>query len=952
MSTKVKKAKFSFKKDKADKAEISEKDKNYNEKTKLYLIFSFLLPMLLMIIGFANKKVYPFGDQQILVTDLWHQYYPFFRLLHEKLQTGGSLLYTWKSGMGTNFISLMSYYAASPLNFLSIFVSEKYLREALAAIVILKISCAGLFFAIFLKKTFGKNDLSLCIFSVLFALCSYIMGYYWNVIWIDTVALLPLVVLGVEQLVKEGKYRLYVIALALSLISNYYIGLFICIFTVFAFFISSLFFRISFKKFWVRVGQIAIFTIISAGIAAFILIPTFDALQLTHSVNNTFPKNITWYENFRDIIGNMMAFHEPTSVDGLPNLYCGTLCMVLLGVYLRSPKIMIREKIVSIAMLVFIVVSCNMNILNYLWHGMHFTNQIPYRFAFLFSFMLVTMAYRAYTVIADGGLKLLDCILILAVGIAFFSISYGTQEDNKVILYTLIVFLLYTIFIFLHERKILKLEYMRVLIGLVVLVEMSFNVKYGIESVRTTTRTGYPSNSDEVSAELDKIYEKEEDNTDLYRIELSSWYTLNDPALYSYNGVSQFSSMANESMSKWCDGLGLLGSAGGNRYFYASTSPLTNIFTNVKYVMAKDGYNADTFSMQQVSSTDSVATFENIYDVALGFMTEDGILDFDPESYSNPFEAQNEWLKESTDITEDLFEPIQVKDVGHKGLTVTKSDYGKYSYSEESGTTEEEYFLKYNYLVPDNQMIYAYTDISAGKSNCLTLEEGVQLHSYNIKKQPYIFPVGQFEEGTTVTLKMPIETDDCNGNATVYLYTINEDVLKQAYEYYSQSKLNVTSYKDTKVNATINAQSDGLLYTSIPYESGWTVKVDGEEVETYAAGKAMLSIYLTAGEHTIEYSYIPAGFVMGMVISVTSILILVALYIIERKRRKDKMIVVKYPALFDTTNVHMLTFSKNKSVDETDSDTDTEKNTDESEENSDKSENNDNSQEESKTDKE
>lgn len=933
MVTETKKQPFAAKAKKDSKPKKISKDKG---DTKLYLILSFFLPMILMVIGFGQAKVFPFGDQQILVTDLWHQYYPFFQILHEKLQHGASLLYTWKSGMGTNFIALIAYYAASPLNLLSILVSDTYLREALTAILILKISCAGLFMAIFLKRTFGKNDLSLVIFSVLFALCSYILGYYWCCIWIDTVALLPLVVLGLEQILKEGKYRLYVIALALSLISNYYIALFICIFAVFAFCIGGLFLRVPFKKFLLRTAQVIGCSLVAAAIAAVIILPTYNALQLTHSVDNSFPTTITWYENFRDIIANMGGYHEPTSVDGLPNIYSGVLCIVMLGIFLRSPKIMLREKIASVLMLAFILVSCNMNILNYLWHGMHFTNQIPYRFAFLFSFIFVTMAYRAYTVIADGGLKPLDIAAIIAIGLIYFSLSYKVQE-NKAVLYTLITFLVYTFIIFLHERKLLNLDIFRFATILVVIVEMTFSVKFGIKSVRTTTRTDYPTKGASVTAELENIYSQDDEK--FYRTELSSWYTLNDPAMYNYNGVSQFSSMANEKISKWCTGMGLPASAGGNRYYYASTSPLTNIFTDVKYMLAKDGYNADTFAFDEFSSTDGVTSFKNKYSVGLGFMVKDsGVLDFDPEQYSNPFEAQNEWLKETTGITEDLFTPVEVKDVGHKGLYVTKGDYGKYTYSELQDNEEAEYFLKYNYLAPNTNMLYAYTSVSAGKSDCYTMLEGSSLHTYNIKKQPYIFPMGSFDAGATVTLKMPIDKEECNGSATIYVYSMNQDVFEKAYEYYKTSVLDITSFGDTKIKGTVNAAEDGILYTSIPYEKGWTVKVDGEKAETLMAGKAMLAVKLTSGSHEIEYSYKPEGFVAGAILSVGGILLLVALYIIERKRKKDKMVVAKYPALFDSANVHMLTFRKKKSKDETDDEKSEEKSEDKKSDENDKKE--------------
>ena len=164
---------------------------------KRYLLLSMLLPMLLVAVGWIVLEVHPFGTRQILVTDFWHQYYPFLCILQEKLKHGESLLYTWQSGMGSNFAAMMAYYTASPLNLLTLLVPASMLRDTVTGLVLLKIGAAGGFFAAFLKGTYGRNDSSLCLFGTMYALCDFMMGYSWNIIWLDTVALLPLVMLGV-----------------------------------------------------------------------------------------------------------------------------------------------------------------------------------------------------------------------------------------------------------------------------------------------------------------------------------------------------------------------------------------------------------------------------------------------------------------------------------------------------------------------------------------------------------------------------------------------------------------------------------------------------------------------------------------------------------------------------------------------------------------------------------
>ena len=94
-------------------------------------IVSFLIPFTIMLAAFAVYSIHPFGKNQMLVVDLWHQYYPFFRVVREKLLTGGSFFYSWENGLGTNFLSLISYYAASPLNWISVFFSDAHVRDAL-----------------------------------------------------------------------------------------------------------------------------------------------------------------------------------------------------------------------------------------------------------------------------------------------------------------------------------------------------------------------------------------------------------------------------------------------------------------------------------------------------------------------------------------------------------------------------------------------------------------------------------------------------------------------------------------------------------------------------------------------------------------------------------------------------------------------------------------------------
>ena len=84
---------------------------------RLYLC-AFFLPFLICILICVRNRVYPFGETCILHVDMYHQYAPFFTEFMDKLKHGGSLLYSFRLGIGSDFVSLFAYYLASPFNWL------------------------------------------------------------------------------------------------------------------------------------------------------------------------------------------------------------------------------------------------------------------------------------------------------------------------------------------------------------------------------------------------------------------------------------------------------------------------------------------------------------------------------------------------------------------------------------------------------------------------------------------------------------------------------------------------------------------------------------------------------------------------------------------------------------------------------------------------------------------
>ena len=187
-------------------------------KSRDGLMIAFFVPVLVMICIFAQRGIFPFGERCFLRTDMYHQYAPFFSEFQHKLRTGGSLLYSWDVGMGVNFAALYAYYLASPLNWLILLCPKKFIIEFMTIMIVLKIGLSGLSFAWYLKKHSQNCILGGGFFGIFYALSGYMAAYSWNIMWLDCILLFPLIVYGLERLVKEQKGMLYCVTLGLSIL--------------------------------------------------------------------------------------------------------------------------------------------------------------------------------------------------------------------------------------------------------------------------------------------------------------------------------------------------------------------------------------------------------------------------------------------------------------------------------------------------------------------------------------------------------------------------------------------------------------------------------------------------------------------------------------------------------------------------------------------------------------
>jgi len=852
-------------------------------KNPLWLILAFLLPFLGMWIGFAVCGVHPFGDRQMLYSDLREQYYPFLQEFQARLQNGESLFWSWDGGLGTDYGSLIAYYIASPLNLLTVFFPAAMLRDVMTFLLTVKVGCAGLFFAIMLKSIFRRNDVSITIFGWMFAFCSFIMGYYWDTIWMDTVALLPLVFLGLYKLVTEGKFILYVSTLALAVFCNYYLGAFICYFCVIAFFAIAAIRGVFGRPFLGRLLQFGGCSLLGGGLTAFLLLHAAHALSYTDSAASGGLKNFEFYDSYLDVIGNMLAFNKPTAMEGLPNLYCGVLPLLLIAVYLRSRKISLEDKIINCLFLVFFIFSTNFNALDFILHGFRFPNMLPGRYTFLISFVILIIGYRGLLLLRDISQKDLWAIAIL--GTAMIGLS-ATSLTREKLLANIVLMTAYLLFLFLYERKYLRKKALTVFLCVLVAGEMASSVVLSMDTVGKTSYTNYPYRQEELT-ELNETLENMDPT--FWRTEMSCRYYLNDGVMYRYRGIGQFSSTANRNVTKLMSAMGF--TTGANSYYYNFSSPINNSLLGLKYITSRSGDLVGGSKTEFFYEENGLKVYQNTAFLGAGFMVDDSIEEL---QYTNsPFQVQNRLFQKLTGSGDSIFFRNSWKsfeDYNFESLTVNGSDFA-YTTGDMDGT------LDLTFKAENTGTYYAYMRVSGGGDITVTTESG-KTYKHPVASLRYIAPVCEVTANETITVRIEADREEENRNISFYLYYFNEDNFNRGWDNLKDETWNPTDFSDTHLKGDITVKKDGLFCTVIPYTEDWSLYVDGKETEirpmlggdyyvngnyrsTYAA--PYIGAYLTEGTHSVELRYTPKGFYPGLIISLTCLVTLIVLGIIFRK---------------------------------------------------------------------
>jgi uncharacterized membrane protein YfhO len=341
-------------------------------------------------------------------------------------------------------------------------------------------------------------------------------------------------------------------------------------------------------------------------------------------------------------------------------------------------------------------------------------------------------------------------------------------------------------------------------------------------------------------------YLRQEDDS-FHRIEKTYSYNLNDSLGMGYKGVTHYSSNFNAKLMEFNRSLGLAQNWIWNGY--AGSTPLTDSLYDIKYILSKSAmpndYNRVVFSGEAV-------VYGNPYDLPIAFFSGGPINHIDLNGYDY-FRNQNNLINALCGYDAGCFVPVKYLDV-----TIPESGMTEFSF-----TAENDYPIYLSFPAWNNSGGALYIN-------------GRYASNYFTGDDNHIHYAGQFDPGAEIIIGFDTDVTEL-GLLGAYIYYLDMDKLDQATDRLKKGGLYNITYRRSHIEAQVDAPTDGVMFTSIPYDKGFMLKVDGKKAVYGSLNDTFLIFNIDKGSHTVEISFIPQGFIVGLCLSVFSLLFFIAM---------------------------------------------------------------------------
>ncbi len=686
------------------------------------------------------------------------------------------------------------------------------------------------------------------------------------------------------------------------------------------------------RHFIKSVGRVAMWSVLAAGIAALAILSAKYSLGFGKDEFSHPSWDVTQKFDLFDLLYKFLpSSYDTVRPAGLPFVYCGTLTLILVPAFFLCKKISNREKVASAIFILFFVGSFATSTIDLIWHGFQKPNWLNYRYSFMLSFFLLVLAYKAFDRIAYVSRKALlgtTAFVALFVLIVQRLDDYLTEQNEYIkvrpfatIWLCLGCLLVYFTLICLMPRvKRVNRESVAIVLAFVVCVEMFLNGLSEMNSLDSDVTYSKYSRYNNALKTFLPIAETIQANDDgFYRTEKTYHRKTNDNFALNMKGLSCSTSALNR---ETIDFLASMGYAGASHWSkYVGGNPVSDSIMGIKYLITDRDmsvfYGQPIYLNEQFEYDEDLATvsnpdvYLNPYALSLAFGVSQDFTAFHPYKvttdgnkegvYGNPMEQLNAMITAMLGETEtvQVFKPaVQI------GEPVTEnSKFSSYNTMYDRCIPEDvskDAKLTYTFSIPTDTELFMYVPCGEYPREVKIKANGTSKGGFAGDSDTTYRCMVSLGTYSSDTLSLELTLNNSSNN--LYLLKKDSERPYQSLVYYidwevfenAMARLAQTQYiidpscTDDHLTGTMTtAQDNQMILTTIAYDEGWHILVDGQEVELSEAADALISFTVDkAGEHTIEMKYMPSVVKLGIVCSILCTVIFILLAVLWRWLKK------------------------------------------------------------------
>ena len=844
-------------------------NKSLFQRVKLYAIPG-LITCAVIVFIYVFKGIWPFGANRIDYFDNMQQVAPLYAHLWDWMHGKASLWFDWYTGFGTNVsMSISAFSMLSPFNLLLYLFPRTLILESISILTLVKMIFMAVAMYAYINKKYNSLSYNMkVVFSLMYTFCGYTVLYgSCFTPWMDIVALFPLLMLAYENMMQTGKKLFYIIMVAIIFIINYYLG---AMSLVYIFLISGAYVLLMSKKEKIKehAWNLGIGTVAGLGLSCFVLVPVMMQLsgsQRGGSGQGIVSQYIGWIKSAIISDGQMAAFQRWMMLYGM----AFAAAVIIMGLKkFKEEKNTIRY---MISLLLISLLPIVVEGINLMWHFGSY-NGYTLRNGYIVAFTLITVAayfaQRMFEEVTADKKQLVKQLVIFVVAAAVYAVIYNIIPSNDIILAAFILFIAIFIAAFIFYNKKLKKDGIGFDFNTIIAI-VAIEVFIGAYSLIGPPKFyeyepyqygDYVQAANEVKDSLD-IEESVTERIVNPDISLNANY----PLILRRSAMSSFTAALQSDTQSYSKKFGY------SKYFLWLLDSGGTVFTNSLFhvTQAVNVNELDSQMYTAVRSDGDYTLYDANYKLPFAMSVNKNIT---RQDFSGNWEdLHNIFYKALTNDTQDIV----------NGMSYTKK--------------ESSVIREYNVRADGKQAVYInIVDVNNRNTDANASWLISSMHIY-VNGEAVLVP-------TLGDVKNTAYFTDYNNNL-VYLGTFENEnfTIRVEYDdpwYLKVSEVSFAGLDMDKMQSLVDKHADDYCETSytsdsltvklngsgvnnmalipVVYSDNWNVKVNGKKVKAKSVCGLFTGVDIHAGENVIDMTFEPKGKKAGMLISLATLIMMIA----------------------------------------------------------------------------